>query len=117
MKEVPLVLIHGYPFDHTIWFSTIASLGAHARVIAPDLPGFGRNAVLSGQSPSLEAFADFIAQVLDGNQQETAAIAGMSMGGYVALAFAEKYPARLAGLGMISSQAAADTPETRQGRI
>ena len=46
MADIPVVLIHGYPFDHTMWFSTIAALGNKARVIAPDLPGFGRNPVL-----------------------------------------------------------------------
>lgn len=116
MKEPPLLLIHGYPFDHSLWFSTIASLGANARVIAPDLPGFGKNPVLAGTKPSMTGYADYLARLLDDNQHETAIVAGMSMGGYVALAFADKYPDRLAGLGLISSQAAADSSEAREGR-
>lgn len=117
MKEPPVLLIHGYPFSHTMWFSTIASLGANARVIAPDLPGFGKTPVLAETKPSMSAYADFLARLLDENQEKTAIIAGMSMGGYVALAFAEKYPQRVQGIGLISSQAAADTPEARQNRL
>jgi 3-oxoadipate enol-lactonase len=116
MKEPPLLLIHGYPFNHTMWFSTIASLGANARVIAPDLPGFGKNPVRNEEKPSMRAYADYLARHLDENQQEHAIVAGMSMGGYVALAFAQKYPDRVLGLGLVSSQAAADSPEAKQAR-
>jgi pimeloyl-ACP methyl ester carboxylesterase len=117
MKEVPLVLIHGYPFSHSMWFSTIAALGTAARVIAPDLPGFGRNPVRTDGQPSLETMADYLVEVLDENEQARAVIAGMSMGGYVALAFAEKYPQRTRALGLISSQASADSAETRSARF
>lgn len=116
MSAIPVVLIHGYPFDHTMWFSTIAVLGSKARVIAPDLPGFGRNPVLRDQTPALEEYADFIAEELARNSYDKALIAGMSMGGYVALAFAERYPDKLYGLGLISSQAAADSPEAKTAR-
>jgi pimeloyl-ACP methyl ester carboxylesterase len=116
MKDVPLLLIHGYPFDHTMWFSTIATLGTSARVIVPDLPGFGRNPVAAHHSPSLEYYADLLAGELAAIPHEKVVVAGMSMGGYVALAFAEKFPERLCGLGLISSQAGADTPEIKHGR-
>src|SRR6187401_3163386 len=112
MADIPVVLIHGYPFDHTMWFSTIAALGNKARVIAPDLPGFGRNPVLRNKSPSLEYLADFISGELVRAGYEKAVVAGMSMGGYVALAFAEKYPGKLCGFGLISSQTADDSAET-----
>jgi 3-oxoadipate enol-lactonase len=117
MRDTPLVLIHGYPFSHSMWFSTIAALGANARVIAPDLPGFGKTPVRKDGKPSLETMADYLAEVLTGSQQEKAMVAGMSMGGYVALAFAQKYPQRTTGLGLISSQTAADTPEAREARF
>ncbi|MGN6386218.1 MAG: alpha/beta fold hydrolase [Verrucomicrobiota bacterium] len=116
MKDFPLVLIHGYPFDHTMWYSAIASLGAQCKVLAPDLPGFGKIRVSPDATPSLEFYADFIAATLDENRADRAVVAGMSMGGYVALAFAEKYPQLLNGLGLISTQTAADTPEARKGR-
>lgn len=116
MIDIPVVLIHGYPFDHTMWFSTIAALGSKARVIAPDLPGFGRNPILRNKSPNLDHYADVIAGELARNGYEKGVIAGMSMGGYVALAFAEKYPAKVHGLGLISSQTAEDSPETKLAR-
>src|SRR5687768_10087170 len=116
MPDIPVVLIHGYPFDHTMWFSTIAALGTKARVIAPDLPGFGRNPVLRNKSPGLEHYADFLVGELARTGYEKAVVVGMSMGGYVALAFAEKYPDKLCGLGLISSQTAADSPDTKKAR-
>lgn len=116
MKDIPLLLVHGYPFDHTMWFSTIASLGSKAKVIAPDLPGFGRSPVLSEEKPSIDTYAKFLLEQLDENHQEKVILAGMSMGGYVALAFAENYPHRISGLGLISSQAAADSAEAKAGR-
>ena len=115
MKERPVVLIHGYPFDHTLWYGVIAAMGTGVRVIAPDLPGFGRTPVLESE-PSMDVYADYILEQLVRNNAESAFIAGMSMGGYVALAFAERYPERVAGLGLISTQAAADTEQVRAGR-
>src|SRR5687768_4478613 len=116
MADIPVVLIHGYPFDHTMWFSTIAALGSKAKVVAPDLPGFGKPPVLENVKPSIDAYAKYLLDYLDENQHETVAVAGMSMGGYIALAFAEKYPNRVCGLGLISTQAGADSPETKQAR-
>lgn len=116
MKDLPLILIHGYPFDHTLWYSVIASLGSNAKVLAPDLPGFGRTGAPPEQEPSLELYADFILHFIERHGFSEAIVGGMSMGGYVALAFAEKYRERVAGLALISAQAAADTEEGRQNR-
>jgi pimeloyl-ACP methyl ester carboxylesterase len=77
--------------------------------LAPDLRGFG---VAPGPAePSLELMADDVAQQLPGE----VIIAGFSMGGYVALALAEKHPELVAGLALINSQAAADTEEGTAG--
>jgi len=110
MKGLPLVLLHGYPFDHTIWERVIAHLGPDRKFITPDLRGFGSSRV-SGE-PSIEAMADDVARVIPGE----AVIAGFSMGGYVTLALAEKYPHLVAGIVLINSQSLADTDEVRQGR-
>ena len=112
---LPLVLIHGYPFDHTMWFGVIAALGAGVRVIAPDLRGFGKSGLPHGD-PSMEEYArDVIAQ-LERDNIPRAVIAGMSMGGYVALAIAELAREKVAGLALINSQTFADTEEGRKGR-
>jgi pimeloyl-ACP methyl ester carboxylesterase len=110
MKGTPLVLLHGYPFDHTMWEKIVAKFEADRRFLAPDLRGFG---VEPGPAePSLDLMADDVAQQLPGE----AVVVGFSMGGYVALALAERHPALVAGLALINSQAAADTEEARQGR-
>jgi 3-oxoadipate enol-lactonase len=114
-EGTPLVLIHGYPLDHTIWYDMVSSLEDKFELILSDLRGFG----LSGVVESAYTIADMasdIASLLDHIGIEEAHIAGHSMGGYVALAFARKYPQRVLGLGLVSTQALADTPERKQGR-
>jgi pimeloyl-ACP methyl ester carboxylesterase len=99
-----------------MWFSTIASMGANAKVIAPDLPGFGRMPLAASRAPSLDYIAEWLAAVLDEHGYSRAVVAGMSMGGYIALAFAANFRERVAGLGLISSQTVADSEETRRAR-
>jgi 3-oxoadipate enol-lactonase len=112
----PLVLIHGYPLDHTIWDPVVPLLEKHFDLILPDLRGFGQSGIV--QAPYMLAdMAVDIAALLDFLKIKKAAIAGHSMGGYVALAFARAYSKRLLGLGLVASQALADTPEKKTGRI
>jgi pimeloyl-ACP methyl ester carboxylesterase len=114
MNSTPLVLLHGFPFDHTLWDEVLAELpGINAFV--PDLPGFG-SAPLLDEKPSLESLADDVAKMLNSRNISRCALAGMSMGGYVALAFAERHPDRLAALALVSTQAQADTDEARNQR-
>lgn len=115
METPTLVLVHGYPFDHTLWDHVVPLLGDEAQVLTPDLRGFGGRS-LGTDAPSLGRMADDLKELLDQQTIRRAVVAGMSMGGYVALAFAEHYPERLAGLGLISTQAAADTEEAKAGR-
>lgn len=112
----PLVLLHGYPLDHSIWHEVAGLLGSSFDVILPDLRGFGQSAAPGHEYGMGEMAAD-IAGLLDHLGMERSALAGHSMGGYVALAFARAYPERLAGLGLVSSQAIADTPEGRERRF
>jgi 3-oxoadipate enol-lactonase len=112
---MPMVLIHGYPLDHTIWDPVAPLLEKHFDLILPDLRGFGQ----SGTVPTPYLLADMaadIAALLDFFKIEKAAIVGHSMGGYIALAFARVYPGRLLGLGLIASQTLADSPEKKAGR-
>jgi pimeloyl-ACP methyl ester carboxylesterase len=111
-----VVLIHGYPLDHTA-MSDIAELiaGSH-RIVNPDLRGFGRSAPALDGDLSMERHADDIAAIMDAEGIDSAAIVGLSMGGYVALAFAERHRSRVAGLGLIGAKTEPDTPEGRAGR-
>jgi len=114
-EGAPLVLVHGYPLDHTIWYDLVASLEDSFSLILPDLRGFGLSGVDESQYKLTDVAAD-IAGLLDHLGIEKAYLAGHSMGGYISLAFARQYPQRLLGLGLVASQAAADTPEKKQGR-
>lgn len=111
----PLVLIHGYPLDLSIWDNVVPLLENDFDVIVPDLRGFGESSTVDTPY-SMLGFANDIAGLLDFLGVEKAAFAGHSMGGYVALAFAKEYPERVSGLALVSSQAAADAPERKAGR-
>jgi 3-oxoadipate enol-lactonase len=111
----PLMLIHGYPLDHTIWSDVANLLKNDFDLILPDLRGFGQSTTV--ETPyTISDMADDLAGMLDHLKIEKVALAGHSMGGYVALAFAKKYPQRVSGVGLVSSQAAADPPERKAGR-
>lgn len=111
----PLVLIHGFPFDHTIWGDVVPFLENEFDLILPDLRGFGESTTVD--SPySMTDMAEDVASLLDKLGIEKTSLAGHSMGGYVALAFARKYPERVNSLALVASQAANDTPERKEGR-
>lgn len=109
------MLIHGFPLDHSIWNPLVPLLEHDFELILPDLRGFGKSSTT--QTPYMLAdMAADLAALLDHLKIEKAVIAGHSMGGYIALAFARAYPNRIPGLGLVSSQALADSPEKRAGR-
>src|SRR5512143_855589 len=114
-QGAPLVLIHGYPLDHSIWNEVAPLLEPNFDLIMPDMRGFGESDVMEADDSILD-YASDIARLLTHLRISKAYVAGHSMGGYVALAFARMYEERLSGLGMISSQMAADTQERRAGR-
>jgi 3-oxoadipate enol-lactonase len=114
-KGTPLVLIHGYPLDHTSWDEVASLLEKEFDVILPDLRGFGQSTTVDTPY-TISVMADDLAGLLDHLGIEKVALAGHSMGGYVALAFAKKYPQRVSGLGLVSSQAVADSPEGKDRR-
>ncbi len=114
-RGAPLVLIHGFPLDHSIWDEVTPLLSSTFDLILPDLRGFGES-VSSAPAWTMRDLADDLAALLDHLGLESAFLAGHSMGGYVALAFAAAYPQRVRGLALVSSQTAADAPEKRAAR-
>jgi len=116
---VPVVLLHAFPLDSRMWQAQLDELpgsdGGDARVIAPDLRGFGGTA-LGEDSPGLEALAEDVLLMLDRAGIERVVLGGLSMGGYVALAFARRYPERLLGLVLADTRATADTEAGRANR-
>ena len=111
----PIVLIHGFPFTRDIWDPQAQMLASHARVIRPDLRGMGRSSVPDGPY-LMETLAGDIAAVLDSLSIERAAIAGHSLGGYVAMAFCRMYTERVTRLALVCSRLAADTPDAARDR-
>lgn len=112
----PLILLHGYPLNRTIWREALPFLEDIADVILPDLRGHGESPVPAGEYLMDTMAADVIA-LMDELKIPQAILAGHSMGGYVALSLLKMYPTRFLGLGLVATQAAADSPERRQGRM
>jgi 3-oxoadipate enol-lactonase len=111
-----VVLIHGHPFDRTLWAPQLAALAGRFRVIAPDLRGFGRSPVTPHRVTMREYAAD-IEELLDGLGIERAAIVGLSMGGLVAMELAAFRPQRYWAIGLIATTMQPPTPQDRATRI
>jgi tRNA nucleotidyltransferase/poly(A) polymerase/pimeloyl-ACP methyl ester carboxylesterase len=111
----PMLLVHGFPLDHSIWDAVAAELEGDFDLIIPDLRGFGQSAIVEG-TYQMSDLADDLAALLTDLKIEQTSIVGHSMGGYVALAFAKKYPERVSGLALVASQAGADEPGHKEGR-
>lgn len=109
-----LVLVHGFPLDRRMWDEQIDVLSKSCRVIAPDLRGFGCSN--RAGAFTIESLAEDVHELVEQLGVKPIVLAGLSMGGYVTLAYAKKYPADLRGLVLIDTKAAADTPEAREGR-
>jgi pimeloyl-ACP methyl ester carboxylesterase len=111
----PIVLIHGFGEDSRIWNQQVAFLQESYQLLLPDLPGSGASQI--GENPlSIESMATCIQQMLDAENIQQCIMLGHSMGGYVTLAFAGKYPERLMGFGLIHSTAYADSEEKKAAR-
>lgn len=120
-RDGPVVLlIHGFPFDRAMWRLQVPALtGAGYRVVVPDLPGFGHSGDPTRKEiplPSVDAIASELVMLLDRLRIAKAVVVGFSMGGYVALAFAQQAARRLSGLSLIDTRAEPDTPEGKAKR-
>ncbi|MBO3100348.1 alpha/beta fold hydrolase [Cellulomonas fengjieae] len=113
---LPVVLLHGFPLDHRMWDAVADELTADRAVHAVDLPGTPGNAT-DLPEPALEASADAVAEVLRAAGIDRAVVAGLSMGGYVALALLERHPDLVAGLALVDTKSTADPPEARANRL
>lgn len=111
----PIVLIHGFPFTRDLWDAQAQRLAQRSRVIRPDLRGMGRSSVPDGPY-LMETLAGDIAAVLDTLSIDRAAIAGHSLGGYVAMAFCRMYTERVTRLALVCSRLAADTAQAAKDR-
>jgi len=112
----PLLLVHGFPLDHSMWRGQLDGLSDICRVIAPDLRGFGQSSVTPG-TVTMQQMADDLAALLDALKiTQPVVFCGLSMGGYVAWQFALRHRARLAKLILCDTRAVADSGEAAAGR-
>jgi len=114
-EGVPVILLHGFPLSSEIWTPVRTAVGQAARLITPDLRGFG-----SSDKPAtgygIEDLAGDVVCLADALKLDRFVLGGHSMGGYVALRVAAAWPERLAGLILMDTRAEADAPEGRERR-
>ncbi len=113
-QGVPIVLLHGFPHTRALWAQQVAALSVHAQCIAPDLRGFGES---DGHGPlTIDRYADDVRELLDHLEIERAVVAGLSMGGYIAMACWRRFPERVQALALLDTQASADDEAGRAKR-
>lgn len=107
----PILFVHGFPLDHTMWREQVADLSRDHRCIVPDLRGFGKSSVTEGKV-QMSQFADDLAALLDALAiTEPIVFCGLSMGGYVAWQFARRHANKLKSLILCDTRAMPDTPQ------
>jgi pimeloyl-ACP methyl ester carboxylesterase len=111
----PIMLLHGFCGSSGYWEKVIPALSKKYRVLAPDLPGHGGSAAVD-DADSIEVLADYMKRFLDGLKLDQVTLFGHSLGGYITLAFAEKYAKRLNGFSLVHSTAFPDGEEAKKGR-
>lgn len=115
-KGQPVVLLHGFAEDGTIWQDQILFLRQHCLLIVPDLPGSGESSILTKENATVEDYAECVHALLEFENIDKCILLGHSMGGYITLAFAEMFPDKLAAFGFVHSTAVADNEEKRNTR-
>jgi len=112
---IPILFLHGFPFDKSMWKGQLDSLKSSKRVIAVDIRGFGKstdeNSILS-----IDLFGDDLIAFMDKLMIERATICGLSMGGFIALNVMKRFPDRFEALILCDTQCIADTPKVRENR-
>ena len=115
-SEIPIIFIHGFPFNKETWQPQVEFLRARHRVIAYDIRGFGKSTSGKEES-SIGLFADDLIDFMDALQIKKAIVCGLSMGGYILLNAAHRYPERFEGLVLCDTQCNPDTAEGREKRF
>jgi pimeloyl-ACP methyl ester carboxylesterase len=111
-----VVLLHAFPLDSRMWLPQIEALGGY-QALVPDLRGFGAARAMAGDRSPVDLMADDVAWLLDDRRLDRVVLCGLSMGGYIALAFARRHPGRLGGLVLLDTKAGADSEGARAERL
>ena len=107
-KGKPVMLVHGFAEDSSFFDAQVTFLKENYLVIVPDLPGIGKSGMLKKESVQLTDYAAILKAIIDEENIITFTLIGHSMGGYITLAYAEKYAETLNGFGLLHSSAFAD---------
>jgi 3-oxoadipate enol-lactonase len=110
-----LLLLHAFPLDASMWEPQISALSGETPIVSPNFPGFG-GSPLRGTSVSMDEASDVAASALAAAGADRAVVCGLSMGGYVALAFWRRYRDRVAGLVLANTRAGADDDQAKERR-
>jgi 3-oxoadipate enol-lactonase len=113
-KGTPVLFLHGFPHDRSLWSPQLGALAAPARTVCMDLRGFGESA--AGERAGVDGYADDAAALLDVLGIDRAVIAGLSMGGYATFAFWRRHRDRVRALVLCDTRATADTDASRIAR-
>jgi len=113
---LPVIFLHGFPFDKSMWKEQIEILKDSCCVIAIDIRGFGKSKD-ENTHLSIDLFAEDLVSFMDKRNIEKAVICGLSMGGFIALNAAVRFPERFEALILCDTQCIADTPEVKEKRI
>ena len=113
----PLLLIHGFPLDHTMWQAQIERFSTSHRVIAVDLPGMGESS-LPHREMTIKQYADELAAILEALEvHEPVTVCGLSMGGYIAWQFGKHHADRVRAFVLCDTKAAHDSEDIAMTRI
>lgn len=116
MYQPTLVFVHAFPLQSAMWQPQQNAFGDDVRVFAPDLPGFGGQARLDGETFSMKLAARFVQRELDANKIDRFILAGLSMGGYIAFECWRLFGDRIDGMILADTRATPDSQEARAGR-
>lgn len=114
-QGTPVVLLHAFPLSAAMWLPQRESLADSFRIITPDLRGFG-GSPLGDDEPSLDAMADDVAALLDVKGIDRVVLGGLSMGGYVTMAFLRRHGDRVSAIVLADTRAGADTEAAAANR-
>lgn len=115
-KGEAILLMHGHPFDHTMWNPQVAAFSPHYKVIVPDLRGYGKSDLPSSGTTHFEDYATDALALMDELNIENFHVAGLSQGGQFIMEVFRQAPHRVKSLVFCDTFAGLDTPEARQAR-
>jgi len=113
--DMPIIFIHGFPFDKSCWQPQMSVLRAHYRVITYDIRGFGKSSI-SLEIPDMDTYADDLIQFMDHMGIQKAIVCGLSMGGYILLNAVHRFQERFQAIILCDTQCNSDTAEIKEKR-